>query len=390
MPVVYESRLSLSSFWCKEYCGGGVQTLSTYLKSKLKGSSGVATLKLQPNKDGVHWFTLRYGTDRQRQESRVGIDSLVQKDITLDRVSYELGWTDRNEWDASQVTWRLDSFEDRKPLSVCSLVVVASRTAKTPRFSVTNGKNKYTWVPLHALFPDLPHNAKFVGWQRASALAKQLKLEKVDEAYMFEKLFPSIYGDYVRTLLHLPIAVGKDIVKTVDFRDAQPKAFEALLDKSGINSPDAMFRDMVTSRVPIGVSENGRLLAFPRLPSRPAVIEFMEIKRCKIQEGADIVPVETAVKQPNWYASFPIVNTSECLRVNIATLDILDPFILSNFVQRNIFPHSSRFLPTGVVNKFFTWRMKWTYAFLKLLTIPRKSSGDFESKVCISLLEPWN
>lgn len=388
MTIVYESRISLSSFWCKLYCSGGVKTLSDYLKGELKGSTALTTLKLEPKKDIIDWFILRYGTGRQRKEIPVGFDSLIEKE-TLERVSFELGWIDSKEWDGGQVSWRLDSFQDRKPLSVCSHVVVASRTAETPRFSVTNGTAEFTWVPLHALFSDLHPDARFVGWKKASADAKRLELEKVDEAHMFETLFPPVYRDHVRTLLHLPIAVGKKIVKTVDFRNAQPKALEPLLLRSDTESPDTLFYAMVTFRAEIGVSNDGRLLAFPRLPYRRVLTQFVELKRRNISEGADVVPVDTVERQPNWYASFPIVNTSNYYRLNMATLDIFDSFECSNFIQQYIFPHSPSNLPISVVKKFFTWRMKWAYTFCELVTIPLKSRKDFKSKVYISLLKPW-
>lgn len=388
MAVVYESRLSLSSFWCTSHVGGGVETLASYLKRKLTGSLAVSTLKLEPRKNSGSWFIIRYGKGRQRQEVPVGVDSLVEKD-TLNRVSFELGWIDPNDWDDSQIKWRLDTFEERKPVAVRTYVVVASRTAQKPLFSVTDDTANFTWVPLHALFPDLPPEAKFVGWKKAAADAKKLQLEKVDEAYMFERLFPPVYREYVRTLLHLPIAVGEKIVQTVDFRDAEPKAFEPLLLRSGTCNPDELFHGMVTFRVQIGVSLNGQLLALSRLPNRPVVTQFIELKRSKIKEGADIVPVETVISQPNWYASFPIVNTRECVRVNMATLDILDPIIRSNFVQRLIFPHSPINLPMSFINKIFTWRMKGVYTFANLFTVATKSKGGSKGQVYISLLKPW-
>ena len=390
MAVVYESRLSLSEFWCNLQGGGEIETLSGYLKRHVSGTLALSTLKLEPSKRdrSTNWFVIRYGKGRQRRDIPIGVDSLVNGE-TLDRIAFDLGWIDSNEWDGGQVSWRLDSFEDRPPVSVCGYIVVACRKAPRHRFSVTDGTSPFTWIPLAALFPDLPANARFVGWKRAVIETERLQLQKVDEAYMFEKLFPPIYRNYVRTLLHLPIAVGKEIVKTVDFRQAEPKAFGPLLLRSGTYSPDTMFFAMVTFRVEIGVSPNGKVLALPRLPSRKVSTEFIELKRHEIMEGADIMPVSTVRHQPNWYAAFPIINSGNYFRVNMATLDHLDPFKRSDFVQRHFFPHSPNNLPISVVNKIFTWRMKWAYTFPKLLAVSYKSKGDSKSIVYISLLKPW-
>ena len=348
----------------------------------------LATLKLEPKRDRGKWFVIRYGKGKQRREIPVGVDSLVER-VTLDRVSFELGWIDPTEWDDNQVSWRLDTYEERKPVSVCGYIVVASRKAPKRRFSVTDENQNFTWVPLQALFPDLPAEARFVGWTRAANEANHLELENVDDACMFEKLFPLVYRDYVRILLHLPIAVKGKIFKTVDLRDARPEAFGPLLRRSDTYNPDTMFYAMVTFRVEIGVSSNGKLLAFPRLPRRQSLSEFIELHRHDIAEGTDIVPVETLEYLPNWYALFPIVNSKDYFQVNLATLSYLDPFVRSNFVQRKIFPHSPRNFPTGFINKFYTWRMKWTYTFDKPLAIPKNSKGDRQSYVLISLLRPW-
>lgn len=387
MTIVYESRIALSSFRYKSSTDSD-EILSNYLKRELKGSSLVKTLRLNSKKDGDHWFTIGYGTNRQWHEIEIGANNLREK-VTLDRVRYELGWIDKKDWNDTQVSWRLDSFGDQKPLSVGMYIVVASREAKKPLFSVTDGSVKFVWVPLKALFPDLPPEAKFVGWKKASSDAKKLDLEKVDEKYMFETFFPAIYRNYVRTLLHLPIAVKTKIVKRVDFREAQVKALEPLLLRSGTKTPDAMFHSMIIFRVPIGVSQNGQHLAFPLLPKRPVRTQFLELKRSNIDEGADIVPVEGTTREPNWYLAFPIVSTKDCVRVNMATLSMFDPATRCFILQRDIFPFSPPNLPVGVVNRCFTWRMKWAYAFFRLLTVARKSKGDFYSSVYVSLLEPW-
>ena len=388
MSIVYESRLALSDFSREFKSGKGVETLSDYLKCELKGSLLVKTLRLNSKKNGDIWFTLRYGRDRKCCEIPIGVQDLTKKDI-LDRVSYELGWIDPKDWDSTQVSWRLDSLDDQQALSVGTQFVVASRKAQERLFSVTSGSVDFTWVPLDALFPDLPYEAKFVGWKKASKDATKLELEKVDEKYMFEKFFPSIYRDYVRTLLHLPIAVGDKIIKTVDFRRAQAEAFEPLLLQSGTKTPDAMFHAMIVFRVPIGVSKNGRLLAFPRLPNRPARVRFLKLKKSRITEGADIVPVENTIKEPNWYVSFPVVPKGECIRLNMATLDVFDPVVRCHFLQKYIFPFSPSNLPISAINKCFTWRMKWAYTFSKPFTVAKKSEGDFDSSVFVSLLQPW-
>lgn len=321
MTVVYESRLALSDF-CREFKSGkGVETLSDYLKCELKGSLLVKTLRLNSKKHGDIWFTLRYGSGRKCCEIPIGVQDLRKKD-TLKRLSYELGWIDPNDWDSTQVSWRFDSLDDQIALSVGTHIVVASRKAQGRLFSVTDGSVDFTWVPLDALFPELPCGAKFVGWKKASKDAAKLKLEKVDEKYMFEKFFPSIYRDYVRTLLHLPIAVEDKIIKTVDFRKARAEAFEPLLLRSGTKTPDAMFHAMIVFRVPIGVSKNGRLLAFPRLPNRPARVRFLKLERSLITEGADIVPVENTIREPNWYVS----NFHWCLQAN-ASVSTWPPWI---------------------------------------------------------------
>ena len=277
MTILYESRIALTSFRCRS-ASGRDEKLSNYLKRELKGSSLANTLTVQSKKSDDHWFTIGYGTKRQRQEIALGVSNLREEDA-FDRICYELGWLNRKEWDSTQISWRLDYIGDQKPLSVGMHIVVASRKDEKPMYTVTDKSTDFAWVPLTAVFPDLPPEAVFVGWKKASSDAKKLKLEKVDEKYMFESFFPPVYRSYVRTLLHLPIAVGKQIVKTVDFRDAQVDGLELLLLKSGTKTPDAMFHAMVIFRVEIGVSVCGKFLAFPLLPSRPMQPKFLRLHR---------------------------------------------------------------------------------------------------------------
>ena len=388
MTILYESRIALSSFSYRS-ASGSDEILSNYLKRQLKGSSLVKTLSLQSKKGGDHWFTIAYGTKRQRQEISLGVSNLREED-TLARICFELGWLNRKEWDNMRISWRLDYVGDQKPLSVGMHIVVASREDKKPMYSVTNGSANFAWVPLKAVFPDLPPEAEFVGWKRASSDAKKMNLEKVDEKYMFETFFPPVYRSYVRTLLHLPIAVGKQIVKTVDFRDAQVNALELLLLQSGTKTPDAMFHSMVIFRAEIGVSQCGQYLAFPLLPSRPMEPRFLKLKRNNIEEGADIVPVDSKTRDPNWYVAFPIPSSKDCLRVNMATLSIFDPITRCYSIQRDYFPFSPSNLPVGVINRCFTWRMKWAYAYYPILTLPSKAEEEVYSFVCVSLLVPWH
>lgn len=389
MSVTYESRIPLSDIWCKLQGGGGVENIHQYLIRYIRGANALALLKLEPKRDKRNWFVIRYGKGRQRQEIPVGRESLVECDVTFKRIAFDLGWIDSNEWDDNQVTWRLDTRDERKPLSVSAFLVVASRKAPYHQFEITEGSTNYTWVPLQAMFPDLPRNAFFVGWKRAEIEAKRLELEKTDEKFMFEKFFPSVYRNYVRCLLHLPIAVGGKIVKTVDFRDADAKAFLPLLDHSKCSSPDAMFYAMVTFRVKIRVSEDGRLLAIPHLPNRPGNTNFIKLCASDLEKGADIVPVETSVRRPNCCVQFPLVNTKDCVVVNMATLSHLDLFHFSIYVQQHIFPHCPLNLTENVITKNFTWRMHWEYALHKPLPIPYKSRRDTRSYVYISLLKPW-
>lgn len=206
---------------------------------------------------------------------------------------------------------------------------------------------------------------------------------------MFETFFPPVYRSYVRTLLHLPIAVGKKIVKTVDFRDAQVNALELLLLQSGAKTPDAMFHSMVIFRAEIGVSGCGQFLAFTLLPNTPMEPKFLRLYRDKIEEGADIVPVDSTRKVPNWYVAFPIPSSRDCLRINMATLSIYDPITRCYSIQRDYFPFSHSNLPVGVVNRCFTWRMKWAYAYYPIVTFPSKAEEEADSFVCITLLVPW-
>lgn len=387
MTILYESRIALSSFSYRS-ASGTEEILSNYLKREAKGSSLAKTLTLQSKKGGDHWFTIGFGTKRQRQEIALGVSNLREED-THDRICYELGWLNRKEWDNTQISWRLDYVGDQKPLSVGKHIVVASRKDKKPMYDVTDGSTDFAWVSLRAVFPDLPPGAMFVGWKKASSDAKKLNLEKSDEKYMFETFFPPVYRSYVRTLLHLPIAVGKKIVKTVDFRDAQVNALELLLLQSGAKTPDAMFHSMVIFRTEIGVSGCGQFLAFPLLPNRPMEPKFLRLYRDKIEEGADIVPVDSTKKVPNWYVAFPIPSSKDCLRINMATLSIYDPITRCYSIQRDCFPFSPSNLPVGVVNRCFTWRMKWAYAYYPIVTFPSKAEEEADSFVCITLLVPW-
>lgn len=388
MSILYESRIALSSFRCS-CAGGSDEILSKYLKRELKGSSLVKTMQLQSKKGGDHWFTIGYGTKRQWHEISIGVSNLREEN-TLDRVCYELGWIDKKDWDNTQISWRLDYIGDQKPLSVGMHIVVASREAKERMFSITDESSKFMWVPLRALFPGLPRGAVFVGWQRASSDAEKMNLEKVEEKYMFETFFPPVYRGYVRTLLHLPIAVENEITKRVDFRDAQVAGLEMLLLRSGAKTPDEMFHSMVVFRVHIGVSNCGQFLAFPFLPSRPMGPTYLKLERRNIEKSADIVPVESMTRDPNWYITFPVPSTNKCLRVNMATLSIFDPITRCFSIQRDMFPFSPSNLPVGVVNRCFTWRMKWAYAYYKPATSPSKSAEDVNSFVYISLLVPWH
>lgn len=388
MSVTYESRIPLSQFWCKLTGAGGIETLQKYLSCHVRGVTALGTLRLDPSKNKRHWFVIRHGKGGQRREIPCGIDSLVYKD-TIERIAFDLGWITSSEWDDSQVSWRLATFEGRKALSISAYVVVASRTAPCRRFDITKGSTNYTWVPLHALFPDLPNNALFVGWKMAAIRAAKLHLEKVDEKYMFELFFPPAYRDYVRTLLHLPIATDGKITQTVDFRDADPKAFKPLLAHSEAYSPDDMFYAMVTFRVQLTVSEDGKLLGFPHLPARNSNTDLIKVAQDDIALGADIVPIQSEVKRPNWYIAFPIVGTRDQFVLNMATLSHLDRFHCSMYIQGQIFPHSPRNFPEKVITSNFGWRMRWAYTFSKPLALPYKSRQGRENCVYISLLKPW-
>lgn len=388
MTILYESRIALSSFSCRS-ASGSDEILSNHLKRELKGSSLVKTLSLRSKKGGDHWFTIGYGTKRQWQEIALGVSNL-RYEVTLDRICYELGWLNRKEWDKTQISWRLDYIGEQKPLSVGKHIVVASREDEKPKYAVADGSTDFAWVPLHAVFPNLPREAYFVGWKRASSDAKELNLEKVDKKYMFETFFPPVYRSYVRTLLHLPIAVGEQIVKKVDFRDAQVNALEWLLLRSGTKTPDAMFHAMVIFRVEIGASKCGRFLAFPLLPDRPMAPSFLKLRRNRIQRRASIVPVDSLTKVPNWYLAFPIPSSNDCLRVNMATLSIYDPITRCYGIQRDYFPFCPSNLPLDVINQCFTWRMKWAYAYYRIVTQTRKGEEEVDDYVSVSLLVPWH
>lgn len=390
MSMTYESRILLSEFWAKNYLGGGVTTVELYLSSSLKGTgrSAMNTLRLETTENKRNWFVIRFKKDGRRVEMPIGKDDFVDPK-TLDRLAFDLGWVDSKEWDDNQVSWRLDTTEERKPLSIYAFVVVASRTTVCNLFDATQDGTDYTWVPLNALFSDLPNGATFVGWKKAAKEAAKLQLEKVDKKYMFEKLFPPLYRDYIRTLLHLPIAVNGKIVKTVDFRNADPRAFRALLDHSEAFNPDDMFYAMVAFRVKIGVSKKGTLLAFPHLPARSASTNFIRLTRSDIPQGADVVPVETSTPRPHWHAQFPIVNTQDCVVLDMSTLSFWSSFHVAYYLRQNIFPRSSHSVLDDVIIAVFSWRMKWAYTFNKPLPLPFKSKRDTHSRVYISLLKPW-
>ena len=162
MSITYESRIPLSQFWCKLTGGGGLETLYDYLSRNVRGLTALETLKLEACKNKRYWFEIRHGKGGKRQEIPCGVDSLVRKN-DIERIAFDLGWISSSEWDDSQVSWRLDTYDGRKALSIFAFVVVASRTAPRCRFDITKDSTSYTWVPLHALFPDLPKNASFVG-----------------------------------------------------------------------------------------------------------------------------------------------------------------------------------------------------------------------------------
>ena len=388
MSITYESRIPLSQFWCKVTGGGGLETLYDYLSRNVRGLIALETLKLEACKSKRYWFKIRHGKSGKRQEIPCGVDSLVRKN-DLERIAFDLGWISSSEWDDSQVSWRLDTYDGRKALSIFAFVIVASRTASRRRFNITKDSTSYTWVPLHALFPDLPKDALFVGWKMTEIAAAKLQLEKVDEKYMFERLFPSIYRDYVRALLHLPIATGKRITQTVDFRDADPKALEPLLAHSHAYSPDDLFYAMVTFRVQVMVSEDGKLLAFPHLPARPAGTIFINVCQSDVAVGANILSMKPDIDGPNWCVAFPIVGTRDNFVLNLATLSHMDRFHCSNYIQENIFPHSPRNLTERVITSNFSWRMRWAYTFAKPLTIPYTTKARRRDHAYISLLKPW-
>lgn len=388
MSITYESRIPLSQFWCKLTGGGGLETLYDYLSRNVRGLTALETLKLEACKNKRYWFEIRHGKGGKRQEIPCGVDSLVREN-DIERIAFDLGWISSSEWDDSQVSWRLDTYDGRKALSIFAFVVVASRTAPRRRFDITKDSTSYTWVPLHALFPDLPKNASFVGWKRTVIEAAKLQLEKVDEKYMFERFFPSIYRDYVRALLHLPIATDKRIKQTVDFRDADPKALEPLLAHSQAYSPDDVFYAMVTFRVRMMVSEDGKLLAFPHLPARPAGTIFINVSQSDVAVGANILSVKPDIDGPNWCVAFPIVGTIDNFALNLATLSHMDRFHCSNYIQENIFPHSPRNLTEKVITSNFSWRMRWAYTFAKPLTICYRTKSRLRDHAYISLLKPW-
>ena len=152
-------------------------------------------------------------------------------------------------------------------------------------------------------------------------------------------------------------------------------------------SPDIFY--VVTFRVRMMVSKDGKLLAFPHLPARPAGMIFINVSQSDIAVGANILSVKPDIDGPNWCVAFPIVGTRDNFALNLATLSHMDRFHCSNYIQENIFPHSPRNLTEKVITSNFSWRMRWAYAFAKPLTICYRTKPRLRDHAYMSLLKPW-
>ena len=389
MDVTYESRIPLCLFWYENAKGKRNQTIDVYLKNHVHRfgfTNTVTGITLEDNKDKRHWFRLYQNRRDCQFDIPIGPDLFV-KETTRERIAYDLGWKSWNEWDYAQVSFSIGTV-NRKPVrSIGALIIIASRTSPRLSYDLSKKDTEFTWVPFHALFPSLKENASFVGWKKAVSESKRLRLEANDENAMFERFFCPIYRSYIRTLLHLPIAVGGKIVQTVDFRNANPKAFRSLLDRSEISNADDLFHAMVTFRVEIGVSRDGRLLAIPHLPAPKLLPTKIVLERQHVPYGVDIVPIDNN-RGLNWDVHLPIVGSKECYIMDMSTLSFLNPIDSTIFLQTYIFPLLSMSFTENVIKKTFSWRMRWRYTFDKPLTVSCKSVHDQQSRLYVSLVSP--
>ena len=387
MGVTYKSRIPLCLFWYENTKGKRIQTIDAYLKNhvfRFGFTNTVTSITLEDSKDEQHWFRLYQDRRDCQFDIPIGPDLFV-KQTTRERIAYDLGWRSWDEWNYAQVSFRSGITYGKPARSIDALIIIASRTSPRLSYDLSKKSTEFTWVPLHALFPSLKENASFVGWKKAVSESKKLRLEAIDDKFMFERFFCPVYRSYIRTFLHLPIAVDGKIVQTVDFRDANPKPFEPLLDRSEISNADDLFHAMVTFRVEIGVSRNGYLLAILHLPAPKLLPRKIVLERQHVPYGVDIVPIDND-RRVNWDVHLPIVGSKEFYIMDMSTLSFLDSIDRTLFLQMYIFPLLPGPFTENVIKYVFSWRMRWRYTFDKPLTVSCKSVHDQQSRLYVSLV----